>query len=62
MCNTTGNVGPHFDPDERGPSFNSNYTQDCTPASPGACEIGDLTGKHDRVIVAGKSTICNVSD
>ncbi|XP_064382299.1 uncharacterized protein LOC135331162 isoform X2 [Halichondria panicea] len=45
MCNTTGNVGPHFD-------FNSNYTQDCTPASPGACEIGDLTGKHDRVIVA----------
>lgn len=54
MCDTTGNIGPHFDPMQIGPSFNPTYATDCSPETPSACELGDLTGKHDTVVVSGK--------
>ncbi len=54
VCNTTGNIGPHFDPQQIGPPFNPNYAINCTAETPSNCELGDLTGKHDTVIVSGE--------
>lgn len=37
-----------------GPPFNPNYAQNCTPTTPELCELGDVTGKHDTLTVAGE--------
>ncbi len=53
MCNTSGNIGGHYDPFSRGPTSASNYSQICGPDMVEGCEVGDLTGKHVTINVAG---------
>ena len=53
MC--SDDVGPHYDPTNN--IDNENYATDCNPDAPWLCEIGDLTGKHARITVAGEE-IC----
>ena len=36
-------VGGHYDPDDR--ISNENYTEDCSPTTRQACELGDLSGR-----------------
>ena len=54
-------VGPHYDPTGMGPTDRADYDTDCTCDSPGGCEVGDLTGKHDQINVPGKMTSSTAS-
>ena len=46
-------AGPHFDPTGANAS-SPGYNARCTPETPKACEIGDLTGKLDTINVAAR--------
>lgn len=51
---TCTDVGGHYDPFNRPPPSDPSYF--CTPDMDNItnCEVGDLTGKHDQVTVAGQ--------
>lgn len=56
-CNTSGNIGGHFDPTGKGPTSDAGYQGRCTPDMPVECEEGDLSGKHDTLTVSGNFII-----
>ena len=59
----TCDVGPHYDPTVNGPTNRTNYSIECTRQTPEMCEIGDLTGKHTTINIAGESQqtlVCHV--
>ena len=59
----TCDVGPHYDPTGNGPTNRTNYSIECTRQTPEMCEIGDLTGKHTTINIAGESQqtlVCRV--
>ena len=59
----TCDVGPHYDPTGNGPTNRTNYSIECTRQTPEMCEIGDLTGKHTTINIAGESQqtlVCHV--
>ena len=44
----------HFRPFLNGPPSEPDYDQVCGRNMTGGCEVGDLTGKHDQITVAGE--------
>jgi len=59
VCNTSGNIGGHFDPFQRGPTSADGYSDACGPDTLDGCEVGDLSGKLATINVAGKwASLC----
>ena len=52
-CNTSVNIGGHYDPTNNGPTSDPGYSSQCTPDTQRGCEVGDLTGKHNTLVVSG---------
>ncbi len=50
---TTGNIRGHYDPFGSGPTMRPGYDVDCGANRTSGCEVGDLTGKHDRLTISG---------
>ncbi len=52
-CNTSGNIGGHYRPFGNGPPSIDGYNVTCTPDLTRGCVVGDLTGKHATITIAG---------